>query len=62
MLDPYRQEIALRLDEGHDLAEVERYLIEPAVWLSDDERDGLWLFAWSYRASHPRDSSAYATV
>jgi hypothetical protein len=28
-------------------------LIEPAVELSDDERAALWLYAWSYHASHP---------
>lgn len=62
MIDPYRQEIALRLDQGYDLADVERYLIEPAVWLSEDDRDALWLFAWSYRETHPHDSYAYANV
>jgi hypothetical protein len=59
MLDPYRHEIALRLDEGYDVSDVERYLIEPALELSDDERAALWLFAWSYRASNPSRSYAY---
>ncbi len=59
MLDSYRNEIALRLDEGYDVSDVERYLIEPAVELSDDDRDALWMFAWSYRASNPLRSYAY---
>jgi hypothetical protein len=62
MLEAYRHEIALRLDEGYELSDLERHLIEPAVELSDDDRAALWLFAWSYRASHPRHSHVYASV
>ena len=62
MLDPYRHEIALRLDEGYELSDIERYVIESAVELSDDDRAALWLFAWSYRDSHPRHSYAYEPV
>jgi len=46
-------EIAARLDSGEDLRTVEAELIDPAAELSDDDRAGLWLFAWSYRESHP---------
>jgi hypothetical protein len=60
MLDSYRHEIELRLDEGYELSDVERYLIEPAVELSDDERAALWLYAWSYQASRARPAYASA--
>jgi hypothetical protein len=49
MLDWYRHQVALRLDAGYPLAEVERALIDTAADLSDEERSALWLFAWSYR-------------
>jgi hypothetical protein len=62
VLDPYREEIAFQLDEGFALPDIERYLIEPAVELSDDERAALWLYAWSYRASHPPRSRPYEAV
>ncbi len=42
-----RDQIVLRLDLGWTLGEVETMLIEPAR-LSEDDRDALWLFAWSY--------------
>jgi hypothetical protein len=60
MLDSYQNEIALRLDEGYELSDIERYLIEPAIGLNDDERAALWLYAWSYQASSPRPSYTYA--
>jgi len=44
-----RYHIAARLDRGDDLAAIETEVINPARWLDDDERAGLWLFAWSYR-------------
>ena len=47
MLDTYQHEIALALEEGFELSDVERQLIEPARELSDDERAALWLYAWS---------------
>jgi len=59
VLDPYREEIACRLDEGFALPDIERYLIEPAVELSDDERAALWLYAWAYGESHPPRSRPY---
>lgn len=62
ILDPYRQEIAMRLEEGFGLSEVERYLIEPAVELTDDERAALWLYAWSYHASLERGAVQYETL
>jgi hypothetical protein len=49
--DFLRDEIALRLDDGEGLAEVDHELIERASRLSEDERAALWLFAWSYRPS-----------
>ncbi len=49
MLDIYRREIARRLDAGDDLDDVEAEIIDVCPELSDDERAGLWLFAWSYR-------------
>jgi len=44
-----RYEIAQRLDHGDDLAAVEIEAIEPVRCLSEDQRDALWLFAWSYQ-------------
>ena len=52
--DELRDEIALRLDLGWSLGEVQTALIEPAGRLSEDERDALWLFAWSYPRSRTR--------
>jgi hypothetical protein len=49
-LDYVRNEVVLRLDRGADLSEVLRELIEAAPGLSEDERAGLWLLAWSYQA------------
>ncbi len=46
--DQIRDEIAQWLDLGWSLDEVQSALIEPAVGLTADERDALWLFAWSY--------------
>ena len=45
-----REEIALRLERGASVAEVQDEVIEPARELSEDERAALWLFAWSYQA------------
>ena len=49
LLDRVRDEVALRLDRGMSLAEVQSGLIEAAPGLSEDQRAVLWLFAWSYR-------------
>lgn len=38
------------------MSEVQAQLIESAAVLSEDERAGLWLFAWSYTASGRRDA------
>jgi hypothetical protein len=51
-----RNEVVVRLDRGADLSEVQRELIEAAPGLSEDERAGLWLFAWSYQAVGRRDA------
>jgi hypothetical protein len=58
MEDVYRRTIAIRLDSGADLREVETELIEPVLGLSEDDRAALWLFAWAYhenasRTGHP---------
>ena len=50
LLDSLRNEVALQLDRGAALSEVHRELIEAAPALSEDERAGLWLFAWSDHA------------
>jgi len=42
-----QDQLALRLDRGERLADVEGELIDAAVALSDDERAALWLFAAS---------------
>lgn len=52
--DRARDELALWLDRGAALPEVEGRLIEGAPGLSEDERAALRLFAWSYRASGRR--------
>jgi hypothetical protein len=57
LFDALRDEIALRLERGESLRDVEKELIEPATGVNDDERAGLWLFAWSY-AQHARHSLA----
>jgi hypothetical protein len=44
-----RDEVALRLDSGARLVDVEGELIEAEPGLSEDERAAVWLFAWSYR-------------
>ena len=44
-------EIALRPDRAEKLVDGEAEFIDALVALSDDERAGLWLFAWSSRAS-----------
>lgn len=49
-----RGRLAVGLDGGATLPEVEGRLIEGASGLSEDERAALWLFAWSYRASARR--------
>ena len=51
-----QDEIALRLDRGEKLVDVEAELVDFSVALSDDERAGLWLFASSYRASGRHDT------
>jgi cytochrome c-type biogenesis protein CcmH/NrfG len=59
MKDVYRRTIALRLDAGADLGEVEAELIEQVLGLSHDDRAALWLFARAYhenadRTGHPQ--------
>jgi hypothetical protein len=49
MEDVCRRTIAIRLDAGTDLREVETELIEPVIETSEDERAALWLCAWAYR-------------
>ncbi len=55
-LDELRAEIALRLDRGERLLDVEAELVEVADRLSEDDRAALWLFAWSYDATGRQDS------
>jgi len=55
-LEHLQDEIALRLDRGETLPDVEAELVDSAVALGDDERAALWLFAWSYRASDRHDA------
>ena len=50
LLDCVRDEVALRLESGARLVDVEGELIEGTPGLSEDERAAVWLFAWSYRA------------
>lgn len=51
LMDCVRDEVALRLERGACLVEVEGELIEGTPGLSEDERAAVWLFAWSYRAT-----------
>lgn len=51
--------LAARLDAGEDLEAIERELIERAP-LPAEERDALWLFAWSYRARSRRPTAGRA--
>jgi len=55
-LDGLQDEIAVRLDVGESLTDVQAELIETADGLSEDERAALWLFAWSYRESARHDA------
>ena len=50
LLDSLWNEVALQLDRGAGLSEVHTGLIEAAPVLSEDERAGLRLVAWSYHA------------
>lgn len=51
-----REELAVRLERGAALAEVQDELTEGAPGLSEDERAALCLFAWSYRPRGRRDA------
>jgi hypothetical protein len=51
LLEQWREQIALRLDRGENLADVEADLIDSAGAVSEDEQAALRLFAWSYQAS-----------
>jgi hypothetical protein len=51
-----REELALRLERGAELGDVQGELIDAAPGLSEDERAALWLFAWSYRPRGGRDA------
>lgn len=55
-LEQLQDEIALRLDRGESLANVEVELVDSAAALSDDEQAALWLFTWSDRASEPHNT------
>lgn len=46
------RDIASMFDAGHKLAEVEME-IDQIPFAEEDQRAGLWLFAWSYSAVHP---------
>ncbi len=50
LLDCVRDEVALQLESGARLVDVEGELIEAEPGLSEDERAAVWLFASSYRA------------
>ena len=50
-LEQLQDEIEDRLGRGEELGDVEVELVDSAVAVSEDERAGLWLFAWSYWAS-----------
>jgi hypothetical protein len=57
-IDRVRQEVEARLEFGASLDAVEHEVIDAAPALSEDERAGLWLFAWSFRphaSARPRD-------
>jgi hypothetical protein len=45
LVDCVRDEVAVRLDDGAPLVEVEGELIESVPGLSEDERAAVWLFA-----------------
>jgi len=45
-----RDEIAVRVDGGDELAAIETEVINSVRCLGEDERAALWLFAWSYWA------------
>jgi hypothetical protein len=49
VLDSLRDLVALRLERGAGVADVESELIDAAPGLDEDERAALWLFAWAYR-------------
>ena len=53
-MEDLRDRIAWSIEHGASLPEVQAELIEPAQGLSEDERSGLWLFAWSYSESVAR--------
>lgn len=48
-MDCVRDELERRLENGAGIAEIESELVERTPELDDDERAGLWLFAWAYR-------------
>jgi hypothetical protein len=56
LLDCLRDEVALRLEGGARLADVQDELIDSAQGLSEDERAALWLFAWAYRSTNQGQS------
>ena len=51
LLDCLRDELALRLDGGATLADIQIDVIDVAQGPSEDERAALWLFAWAYSAT-----------
>jgi hypothetical protein len=55
-MDDLRDRIAWSIEHGASLPEVQAELIEPAAELSEDDKSGLWLFAWSYTDSVARTS------
>jgi hypothetical protein len=55
-----RDEIAVRVDGGDDLAAIESALTTSSVRrLGEDERAALWVFAWSYRERRNRRLSHF---
>jgi hypothetical protein len=49
-LDELCDAIARAVEQGADLHELQDEVIGAAPGLTEDERAGLWLFAWSYAA------------
>jgi hypothetical protein len=55
--DEVRSVILERAEEGEPLEVIEQELIEP-VALSEDDKSGLWLYAWSTHELRPRRRGA----
>ena len=57
VLDAVRTQVAEAVDEGASLEEVEEALLNPAP-VSHDQRDALWLYAWSLQQRFQRPARA----